>query len=50
MIPYHDFGKIKFGQRGAAYPLEGAPHLPDARVDEIKAILESRGLQVQVGG
>ena len=50
MIPYHDFGKIKFGQRGVAYPLEGTARLRDERVQEIKAILESRGLTVQIGG
>lgn len=50
MIPYHDYGKIKFGQRGAAYPLEGKEKLPDDRVDAIRSILESYGLTVQIGG
>jgi pyruvate formate lyase activating enzyme len=50
MIPYHDFGRIKFGQRGVAYPLEGTARLTDERVEEIKAILESRGPKGQVGG
>ena len=50
IIPYHDYGKIKFYQRGRAYPMEGTERLTDARVEEIKAILEQRGLKVQIGG
>lgn len=50
MIPYHDYGKIKFGQRGMPYPLEGTAKLSNDRVDEIRAILEKHGLKVQIGG
>lgn len=50
MIPYHDYGKIKFQQRGYAYPLEGTARLSDERVQQVKELLESYGLKVQIGG
>jgi len=50
LIAYHDFGKIKFTQRGVPYPLEGLEHITTERIDNIKSILEESGLNIQVGG
>ena len=50
LIAFHEYGKIKFEQRGKQYPLEGAPAIGDERIAEIKAELEAYGLNVQIGG
>ena len=50
LIAYHEYGKIKFEQRGETYPMEGAPQIGDERMNEIKKMLEDRGLTVQIGG
>ena len=36
LIAYHEYGKIKFEQRGEVYPMEGAPAIGDERINTIK--------------
>ncbi len=50
LIAYHEYGKIKFDQRGETYPLEGTPFIGDERMNTIKKMLEDKGLTVQIGG
>jgi pyruvate formate lyase activating enzyme len=50
LIAYHEYGKIKYEQRGETYPMEGSPQIGDDRMNEIKKMLEDRGLSVQIGG
>lgn len=46
LLPYHRFGELKYSAGGKAYPYEGQPMLPDERIEELKALLESYRLTV----
>ena len=50
LIPYHDFGAVKYEQLGRPYKMAGTPRLPDERVEEIRRIFEATGIPTQIGG
>ncbi len=49
LMPVHEFGKVKYEQLGKEYKLNVQP-IPQERQDEIKALFERYGLNVQIGG
>jgi pyruvate formate lyase activating enzyme len=49
LLPYHEYGKIKYKQLGREYQLNLQPPSED-EMKEIKNILERYGLNVQIGG
>ncbi len=50
LLPYHNFGEDKYARLGREYELKGTPLLPDAHMQKLKAVVESRGLKCQIGG
>ena len=50
LLPYHRLGEPKYRRLGRDYALQGRPTLPGERVARARAILESHGLTVDVGG
>jgi len=49
ILPYHEYGRVKYAQSGRAYQMD-AERLSDERVEEIIRTLEGFGLAVQNGG
>ena len=49
LLPYHSLAKSKYERLGMEYRLEGLQPYEPEEVKEIKAFLESRGLEVGVG-
>ena len=49
LLPYHRFGKVKYAATGKAYPWEGIRSVSEERMRELKKMVESRGLKVDVG-
>lgn len=49
LLPYHEFGKSKYDKLKREYKFEGKTP-EDARVDELKAIIENAGIKCVVGG
>lgn len=50
LLPYHNFGSYKYAKLGLRYTLDGLAKPEEERVERAKAILESRSLEVRVGG
>ena len=50
LLPYHKFGTQTYGRLGMAYELEDAEPPGDERMEQLKRIVESFGVQAQVGG
>ena len=50
VIPYHDFGRVKYTRLGRAYPADGTPFLSDEEKDHIVEILSKTSVPVQIGG
>jgi len=49
LLPYHEYGKIKYKQLGREYKVNTSPPTEN-KLKEIKSTLESYGLKVQIGG
>jgi pyruvate formate lyase activating enzyme len=49
LLPYHEYGKVKYKQLGREYRLNAQPPSED-KIKEIKSLLERHGLNVQIGG
>jgi pyruvate formate lyase activating enzyme len=49
LLPYHEYGRVKYQELGREYPLRARP-LSDERVHTILRVFESRGLRVKIGG
>lgn len=50
LLPYHRFGASKYTNLDRRYRLDGMTSPPDEEVARLKGILESMGLECQVGG
>lgn len=50
LIPYHDFGAVKYQQLGRPYQMDGTPRLTDERIAEIACIFNAAGIPTQIGG
>jgi len=49
LLPYHEWGKSKYARLGQTYPFEGVDILSDDCVNEYKGLIQSCGVQVDVG-
>ncbi|MGI9952777.1 glycyl-radical enzyme activating protein [Moorellaceae bacterium AZ2] len=49
LMPYHEYGKVKYEQLGRLYDLDARP-IPQERQEELKAFFQEYGLNVQLGG
>jgi pyruvate formate lyase activating enzyme len=49
LLPYHEYGKIKYKQLDREYKLNVQPP-SENKMKEIKSVLERYGLKVQIGG
>ena len=50
LLPFHDFGKIKYAQTGKEYKLPELERQSKERLQEIAEIVSKSGIPVQVGG
>ncbi|MGQ9648234.1 MAG: glycyl-radical enzyme activating protein [Thermodesulfobacteriota bacterium] len=50
LLPYHRLGEPKYGRLGREYPFVGTIALSPSRLAEIRSLVESYGLRVNVGG
>ncbi len=50
VIPYHDFGRVKYERLGRPYPAEGTPMLSEEDQQRVVEILQTTGIPVQIGG
>ncbi len=50
VIPYHDFGRVKYERLGRDYPAEGTPMLSEEAQQRAVEILKAAGVPVQIGG
>lgn len=50
LLAYHEYGKAKYEQLGKEYRLKNVQNISSERMEEIKALFESYGLNVQLGG
>jgi pyruvate formate lyase activating enzyme len=48
LLPYHQFGEMKYSAGGKKYSYEGKPQIPDEKIDYLKQILESYQLAVSI--
>jgi pyruvate formate lyase activating enzyme len=49
LLPCHDFGESKYAATGRRYPRKGIPAISDERIGELKTLVESHGIRVDVG-
>jgi pyruvate formate lyase activating enzyme len=49
LLPYHRFGELKYAATGKAYAWQGVPTISDQRIEELKMLVASRGIAVDVG-
>jgi len=49
LLPYHKFGELKYAAMGKVYPWKGIPTISDAKIGELKKLVESHGIKVDVG-
>jgi pyruvate formate lyase activating enzyme len=49
LLPYHDFAKSKYAATGKAYPWKEISTISDEQVAEFKKLVESHGIEVDVG-
>jgi len=50
ILAYHRFGEGKYARLGLDYPLAGLQEYPAERLQEIRALVESYGIPVTLGG
>ena len=50
LLPFHDFGKIKYAQTGKTYLLPDLKRQSEERLQEILSIIKRSGIPTQVGG
>ena len=50
LLPYHLFGSQTYGRLGSVYKLEDVEPPSDDRMQQLKEIVESFGIQAQIGG
>lgn len=50
ILPFHQYGLVKYQQIGMEYSMADVPGIPVERQDEIKKMFEDYGLNVQIGG
>ena len=49
LLPYHKFGESKYAAMGKVYPWKGIPTISDEQIGELKKLVESHGIKVDVG-
>ena len=49
ILPYHKYAETKYTAIGREYPYKGIDLLTDERVEELRQLVESNGLKVDVG-
>lgn len=49
LLPYHEWGKLKYEKLGTVFRCEGVPKADDERLQHIKKSLESYGGEVSIG-
>jgi pyruvate formate lyase activating enzyme len=49
LLGYHEWGKSKYVSLDRDYPLNGCAPLTEEKLESLKAIMQSRGLQVTIG-
>jgi pyruvate formate lyase activating enzyme len=50
LLPLHHWGESKYARLGRKYPFKGVQSPSEENIKKYKEILESRGLQVEIGG
>ena len=50
LIPFHQYGRVKYRQIGLDYSMADTPQIPEARQQEILRIFQTCGLNAQLGG
>jgi pyruvate formate lyase activating enzyme len=50
LLPFHEYGKVKYAQLGREYRLGNVPSISQERLEEIKTFFERYGLKTQLGG
>lgn len=50
LLAFHEYGKVKYEQLGKEYKLKNVQNISNERLEEIKTLYESYGLNVQLGG
>ena len=50
LLPYHEYGKMKYEQLGRSYPLEQVKPPSSEHVQELKKVVEDFGLKVTISG
>jgi len=49
LLPYHKFGELKYAAMGKEYPWKEIPTISDEQVEKFKKLVESHGIEVDVG-
>jgi pyruvate formate lyase activating enzyme len=49
LLPYHRFGELKYAATGKTYAWQGVPAISDQQIEELKTLVASRGIAVDVG-
>jgi pyruvate formate lyase activating enzyme len=49
LLPYHKFGEAKYAALGKTYPWKEIPTISEAQVEKLKKLVESHGIEVDVG-
>ena len=49
LLPYHKFAELKYAATGREYPYQGVPLPSEERMEQLRRLVESRGLKVDVG-
>ena len=49
LLPYHSFGELKYAAMGKVYPWKGIATISDEQIGKFKKLVESRGIEVDVG-
>ncbi len=49
LLPYHKFGELKYAAMGKVYPGKDFPTISDEQIGKFKKLIESHGIEVDVG-
>lgn len=49
LLPYHKFGEAKYAALGKTYPWKDISTISEAQVEKLKKLVESHGIEVDVG-